>query len=358
MHKQNYIHSSRLDWAFILMPPFLCLLLVFVFQGYFNLHSDLSPMHWLILVMMIDVSHVYSTIYRTYLDPTMQKNHKLLLYGIPMAVWLVGIGLCAMGDLVFWRVMAYLAVFHFIRQQYGFFQLYGRNEPTNKLRSIASTTVIYAATLYPVLVWHLTGAKNFTWFVENDFLITEQRWLIPYLGVLYLVIWGIYLFFEIREFFQSKFFNVPKNMILLGTALSWYFGIVYFNSDLIFTLLNVVSHGVPYMALVWVYGHKKLSNNASVFSRIQLLVFTNRGVLLFILVLIGFAFFEETLWDSFVWHDYPQYFGFTFFWGTEIGQVPKVLLVSLLAVPQVTHYILDGFIWKIRTQKAELSAVS
>lgn len=355
--KQNYLYTPWSDWLFIIAPPFICLAIVFVCAPYFSLHHEVEPFHWLILVMMVDVSHVYSTIYRTYLDPDMRQNHKLLLYGIPLVVWVAGIIMYLFGDLMFWRIMAYLAVFHFVRQQYGFFKLYGRTEVLTPFRKTVSTLMIYAATLYPVLIWHVSGAKNFTWFVQNDFLLTERRELIPYITLAYGLIWLIYLYQEFQAFLTTKFVNIPKNMILLGTALSWYFGIVYYNSDLIFTFLNVVSHGVPYMALVWMYGHKRMAQKTFQFSEIQTLVFSTKGIIAFVLILLGLAYLEETLWDSLVWHDHPEYFSFHWIWGTELGTTLKLFLVPLLAVPQVTHYVLDGFIWKLRTDKSALSAL-
>lgn len=355
LKKQNYILSPLADWVFIIAPPFLCLLVVFVFASYFMQHHEVEPIHWLLLVLMVDVSHVYSTLYRTYADPDMQKEHKVLLYGIPLVVWVLGVLLYAWADIAFWRVLAYLAVFHFVRQQYGFFRIYARGEETDKYQKIVSNIMIYAATLYPVVVWHLLGKRNFTWFVQNDFVLAERKSLIPYMTALYVLIWVIYLYFELRSYKRDKFFNLPKNMILLGTALSWYFGIVYYNSDLVFTLLNVVSHGVPYMALVWMYGHKRLAKGTM--SQVQHWVFSVRGVLVFILLLVLLAFVEETLWDSLVWHDHPEYFDFNFAWGWELPILAKTLLVPLLAVPQMTHYVLDGFIWKLKTDKSALSAL-
>jgi hypothetical protein len=135
-------------------------------------------------------------------------------------------------------------------------------------------------------------------------------------------------------------------MILLGTALSWYFGIVYYNSDLIFTILNVVSHGVPYMALIWFYGHKKALQKPLSLSFIQNTVFSEKGIVIFISLLIGLAYVEESLWDNFIWHDHPQFFSFNQFQRLNMGINMQIFLVPLLSVPQVTHYILDGFIWK------------
>ena len=56
------------------------------------------------------------------------------------------------------------------------------------------------------------------------------------------------------------------------------------------------------------------------------------------------AFAEELLWDRGVWHERSWLFGTAW----DIGQW-KVALVPLLALPQLTHYILDGFIWRRRS---------
>lgn len=57
-----------------------------------------------------------------------------------------------------------------------------------------------------------------------------------------------------------------------------------------------------------------------------------------------FAFVEELLWDRGVWHDRGWLFGA----GTDFGNW-KTAIVPLLAVPQMTHYLLDGFIWRRRS---------
>ncbi len=45
--------------------------------------------------------------------------------------------------------------------------------------------------------------------------------------------------------------NWAKLQIWVTTWVAWYGGIVLLNSDLAFTALNVLSHGVPYLAVVW-----------------------------------------------------------------------------------------------------------
>jgi len=48
-------------------------------------------------------------------------------------------------------------------------------------------------------------------------------------------------------------------------------------------------------------------------------------------------------WDRAMWHERSWLFGQPW----DVGSL-EVLMVPLLAVPQLTHYILDGFIWKRR----------
>jgi hypothetical protein len=56
------------------------------------------------------------------------------------------------------------------------------------------------------------------------------------------------------------------------------------------------------------------------------------------------AYAEEMLWDRFVWQERDWLFGGPIASDSWVQSV----LVPLLVVPQVTHYVLDGFIWKRR----------
>jgi hypothetical protein len=126
-------------------------------------------------------------------------------------------------------------------------------------------------------------------------------------------------------------------MIMVGTYASWYVGIVTFQGDLIFTLLNVVAHGIPYMGLIWIYGEKKATEKFS---------FGWRGALTFIAVLITFAYVEESLWDVLIWKDHTDIFPFFTGNNTLESSILLSLIVPFLVLPQITHYVLDGFIWR------------
>lgn len=352
-YRQPWIGRPWTDTLFILLPPFLSLLVIALFPGLFQDNGDMPLAGWVVLILLIDVAHVYSTLYRTYFDPSSLGPRRSLLWIIPFAGFMAGVLLYSLDSLLFWRLLAYVAVFHFVRQQYGFMRLYSRKEKVSKLPALIDKLAVYYATLYPLLYWHLSGQRNFNWFVEGDFLFFRADWLLPFATVLHVLLMAAFLVKEVYFFIRHRYFNLPKFAVIAGTAGSWYFGIVHFNGDLAFTLLNVVSHGIPYMALVWLHGKKTHAKPVRE-NRFLRLVFSRAGLLIFLGIIFLLAFVEEGLWDRMVWQERGALFGGSFIPGLKLNHQFLSLVVPLLALPQITHYILDGFIWKVREEGAKL----
>lgn len=334
--KQPWIHNAKTDWWFILSPPFLVLLIIFLFQKQIQgLENHYSFYTWLLLIVFVDVAHVYSTLFKTYFVKAEVQSRKLLYFGVPVLSWCLGVALFQLGSLAFWSVLALIAVFHFIRQQYGFMRIYARFEPNNWSKKIDEVAV-YAATVFPMLYWFQTP-RAFTWFVDHEF-----DWLknlpdyLPFITVIYFVILIIWIVKTILQAIKTKTVNIPKTALITGTYLSWYFGIVYFNNDLLFTFLNVVSHGIPYIALIYIREIKQKDqrqlNWMQVFKPFS-------GIFLFVGIILGLALLEEFLWETLIWNEH-------FSLDLAVSENLLQFLIPLLVVPQLTHYLLDGFIWR------------
>ena len=342
---QPWIGGRAFDGAFILAPGFLISAVVLCFSGFFRSH-EITPLVWAILIVGVDVAHVYSTLYRTYFDPEEFRQRRTLYVLAPLLGWLAFAGLYSLGAMVFWRALAYLAVFHFVRQQFGFMMIYGRHEPQH--RTIDSAA-IYAATLYPLIWWH-THTRHFSWFMDGDFFSVPWPWVADVALVTYATILAAYVVKETLLWRQTGRFNVPRNLLLAGTALSWWIGIIALHSDLAFTAVNVLAHGIPYMALIWLYGRNQ-ARNEDTRPRWRLMPAERLYSLAFVPLFVGlpilFAYLEEGLWDGFVWTDHPGLFAL--FSGLPTIDRTDVLvwLVPLLALPQITHYVLDAFIWRL-----------
>ncbi|MEI6730117.1 MAG: hypothetical protein WCL30_02565 [Pseudomonadota bacterium] len=351
---QNWIYSAKFDGFFIIAPAFIITFAALLFADKLDALSQVSPLWFGLLIVGIDVSHVYSTIFRTYCDKDELRARKTLYTLTPLLCWFCGTLLYAAGDLIFWRAITYLAVFHFVRQQYGFMMIYGRRDIiTTNFQKTLDKAAIYIATIYPLIYWHTNLPRNFDWFVEGDFVAIPYQFINIAGLCLYITIIALYIGKEAYLSLKTGNFNIAKNLLLLGTGLSWWVGIVYFNNDLAFTAINVVAHGIPYIALIWIYGHNqsKLSPRKLMLGRITWQKFFSTKYLgLFLGVILALAWFEEGLWDALVWSEHKNFFRALHALPNIDDKATLTWLIPLLALPQTTHYVLDAFIWRMHTK--------
>ncbi|WP_224361100.1 hypothetical protein [Hyalangium versicolor] len=294
---------------------------------------------WVLLVVCVDVAHVWSTVFRTYLDAEELRRRPALYVTAPLVAYVLGV-LAYLGSAgLFWRLFAYVALFHFVRQQYGWVALYDRKARVPDFERRLDAAAIYAATLGPVIWWHAHLPRAFWWFVENDFLSGLPSWV----GTVALVLHGLVLVawggFQVARVVRGEGLQVGKVLLVLATWVTWFGGIVLAQDDFTFTVMNVVLHGVPYFALLFRYARGRLAEGG--YGPFALLV--RAGLPAFLLFLAALALGEELLWDRLVWHDRPLLFGES---GLSLPSDLLALVVPLLALPQATHYVLDAFVWK------------
>ncbi len=355
---QPWIRSASFDGILILAPALFAAAVVWLLRDTAFATSETPLLGWFVLVVAVDVAHVYSTLYRTYFDGAELRRRPVLYAAVPLFAWVAGVILYGFGGGVFWRVLAYLAAYHFVRQQYGFLMLYKRRERgERRWERRLDQAMIYLATIYPLIYWH-THERVFSWFIDGDFVSVDAPYLHGFALTVYLTVIAAYVAKEVARFVREKRVNVPKNLLVFGTAASWYVGIVALDGDLAFTMTNVVAHGIPYVALIWAYGKKQAPRRErlGIARRTGAFWFSWRWLPAFVLVLVFFAYVEEGLWDALVWRDHEL--GFPLFsWLPQLSdEALLTLVVPLLAVPQATHYVLDGYIWRLRAVSPRLAS--
>lgn len=334
---QPWILSRSLDLA-LFGGSFLLGLAFLSLGGWLGLLQAPLPLGaWLLLVVAVDVTHVHATWLRTYLDPDELKRHPWRYALVPIGAWAAGAALHAFGSLPFWRMLAYLAVFHFVRQQYGWMALYGRKEPgLGRLDRWLDAAAIYAATLWPLLWWHAHLPRRFSWFVAGDFAGPIGRAFADATLPIYLALLAGFAARQLWRWKSEGFLPAGKTLLLATTAASWWIAIVGLDSDWAFTALNVLPHGVPYAVFVWRRSTAEPARRGAAGSLLR------AGPFAFAAALLAVGYGEEWLWDLGIWHDHPELFG----QGWNLGSTAKALLIPLLALPQASHYLLDGFIWR------------
>ena len=194
---------------------------------------------------------------------------------------------------------------------------------------------------------NLNGSSKMIFFAMNVPLLNTAA------ATLYIVTLVAYTMKEVVQWKRTGTFNIPKNLLLFGTAFSWFVGIVAFNNDLAFTATNVIAHGVPYLALIWLYGHNQTAIQGTKTTYLWPWVtklFQWKTVPFYVATLLVIAFVEEGFWDGFVWRDHGMLFWFSNGLPAISDAHTLMWLVPLLALPQATHYILDAFIWRMTTE--------
>lgn len=334
--KQNYwLFSREVDLSVFLGSAVLSLLLLAVGWQIGILNEDSPDWTWITAVLLIDIAHVWSTSFRVYFDAEEFKRRIWLYTLVPVFGYLVGVALYSEGELVFWRALAIVAVFHFVRQQYGWVALYRRKlGETDRISFWIDTITIYLATVYPLAFWMTSLPRSFNWFVENDFF-SLPAFVEDVLFPVYVLALLTYFGKSIYQYFAKGFLNIGKDIVVATTAICWYLGIVFFNSDYAFTVTNVIIHGVPYFALIYFYAKSRREKASPFYKKLT------SNWFVFLATLWALAYIEELFWHRGVWHERNWMFGTNW----ELGNL-KMFLVPLLAVPQLTHYVLDGFIWR------------
>ena len=335
-----WLFSARVDLSVFLGVALLSGALS-LFAPRLGLSRETPLLAWLLLVVCVDVAHVWATLYRVYLDAAELRRRPLLYAAAPLLGYAGGVGLHSVSSALFWRALAYVAVWHFVRQQAGWMALYARRAKDPEWLARLDAAAVYAATLGPVVWWHANLPRAFWWFVENDFVsglpqVVGSLALVAH--ALVLLAWAGAHLYRARK---GERLHPGKAALLFSTWLVWFSGIVLARDDFSFTVSNVLLHGVPYFALLYRYAKGRSAEGGYRAAATLLRV----GVPGFLSLLLVLAFVEELAWDKLVWHERAALFGAG---GWSLGDGALALVVPLLALPQVTHYILDGFVWRGR----------
>lgn len=354
--RRQWLVSAPFDLGWFVAPSLAALLVALVIGLTQAPAEDDSLALWIVGVLLVDVAHVWASLYRTYLDRDARRLHAELLRTTPLVVFALAFIVHVISARLFWGALAYVAVFHFIKQQVGFVALYLRagaehGQASARDRNLAKAA-IWASTAGPVLWWHGQLPRRFAWFMADDFV----PWIPELVGTL--AVWIqvpiLAAFFVRRAQLGLRGRGHPMVAILVAlTAASWNLGIVAFNDGRVFTITNVFIHGVPYMALVWIAGGRERVETG--LGRVA-----RRGAPALAVVAVGFyallaalAWTEEALWDRLVWHEHGALFGDG---GLALGELGLALAVAALSVPQTTHYVLDRYIWRVGPKNPKLAA--
>jgi hypothetical protein len=343
--RAGWIFSPGVDLLAFAGPVAVAWAIVAAFAAAGRLHDPMPAWLFASAIIVCDVGHVWSTVFRAYLDPLERARRPVVLALVPFICVVAGTALhWRLGAAGFWRVMAYLALFHFVRQQWGWMAYAGhKGGVRSRLDYWLDRLAIDAATIGPVIWWHTRLPRAFDWFKEGDFVAGLPAAVGDAALVMHWVLILAWVGRQLLHLVHRRPVSGAKCLVLATTWCTWYGGIVWLDSDIAFSVTNVLAHGVPYLVLIWWWGRGRWKDEPD---RPVAAFFKPAGVVLFLGALAAIAWTEEAFWDRLVWHDHAQLFP-----GPAITLQGFALAVAsaVLITPQLTHYILDGFLWRTRS---------
>ncbi len=356
--KKWTLYSPWFDAVFFFSPFVVTFLFVqfgdSIFPGIFTPID--SPIWFFVFAIIFDVWHVWGTLYRGYLRRDMRRTHQRLLICVPILSIAI-LSLLANIHISWYPTLylllsflAYVALFHFIRQQIWFVRLYDRR--TSKLWWLAEISrrlddiIVWIVTGFPFLYWMMHyNSLSLNWFIPWEYISlahivpqTESIWIVYIIGI---ILYAIYQLLLISRWAET---NPLKYLYIAGTAYIWYNGMVAYDSIIIFGLGNILLHGLNYYGLIigssWTHGDgyptwlRKIQKRAIPYLSISIII-----------SLIVLWYGEEFFWDQFIWQEKSMIFSDILYtlWHDPISQT---VIVSLLGSVQLTHYILDRYIWR------------
>jgi hypothetical protein len=157
---------------------------------------------------------------------------------------------------------------------------------------------------------------------------------------------------QVHVFVSERRVNVGKTVWMVVTWVSWWIGVRMTEHVFISAAFLNFIHGLPFLMLVWHrvrtrWHHSPLADDAPLVARLS------RSWVPFYGVLFALAFVEEVLWDGFVWRTYlPGLLGIS---EQAASGVALSLWVAALSLPQIVHYFLDAYIWKLDGNNPDLA---
>jgi hypothetical protein len=220
----KYVFSKQTDFFAFVCPVLLSLayLPTYSAKEYRGGKSALPFWHYLVLVVLVDVAHVWGTMFRTYFDSeALNKRWNLFVYSPPI-LWALSFATHFHSKSLFWTLIAYLAIYHFVSQNYGLLALYkARCRERGWLDYKLDYYTLLAGALGPVLLWHASPTRRFDWFNAGEEFLFQipDTWRLPVL-VSYL---GVGVLWSARQAFKlaagQEELNEGKLMIM---GLSWF----------------------------------------------------------------------------------------------------------------------------------------
>ena len=324
----GWLRNSQFDLLFVVGTVFIAMasgIIVMANPKYFGLVLFLD-------LWLLGYHHVIATYTRLCFDKESFRQHRFLLFGLPLLVF-TGTFMIATG-IGIWTVTSvylYWQWFHYTRQSWGISQAYRRKAGKN----ITESETLSKMTFYLLPLW---GILYRSWQAPETFIGLELKvipvpeMLVDIVGaaaILSLVLWGYH---RARDFMQG---HRPVAHTLYMISHHAIFGVGYLLIEDItygWVVINVW-HNAQYLLFVWLFNSNRYRSGIDRKARFLSLISQPDKWILYFAVCLSITYLlyhTITLFeDSFYLIGIPS-------------------LIIIYQTINFHHYVVDSIIWKMR----------
>jgi hypothetical protein len=258
-----------------------------------------------------------------------------------------------LSPVVFWTILAWVAITHFAKQQTGFIALYrARRGERARVDRILDRLTLYVGAFGPVALWHADPTEVFDWFDAGEtFVVRLPESVTPGIIAVMGCVAIVWLARQIVRQHAGWSINLAVCVWMAVAWFTWWMGTRVASNFFVAAAFLNLTHGIPYVALVGL----RCRANPSVWTRDTGLIgqLSRRGGwFVFYGFVLALALVEETLWDVAVWHEFTPTSGGR--WLADPAAWMTAVFVAALSLPQVVHYGLDAVLWRRSSANADL----
>lgn len=331
---RRWLFSPAVDLGVLAAP----LLLAFAALAFVPADFGRPLWAYVLFIVSFDVAHVWSTGHLTYFRRDRFAARPVFLTAVVPITFLCAFAAHRWSPVAFWSAVAYVAIGHFIKQQWGFVALYAAKAGeargwNRRLDALA----LWVGALGPLALWHADPDDAFQWFdAGEDFALRLPEAVSGPVLVGMAVVAAAWVAKEL-VLARERHPSAGKIAWMVGSWVSWWFGLRVAPNFLVATAFINLVHGIPYTALVWWRARRTVGARRG--PRAPAL----RFAFVFYAPLLGLALLEEGLWERYVWQAYADVFSFS---AAALEATWLSVAVAFLSLPQLVHYVLDGVLWR------------
>lgn len=319
--------SLKKEIVFLYIPGLIGLALAYSYPQL----GETSVLYGLFATAIVDSGHVYTTAWRTWLNPSERKSHPGY-WIVPILIFLIFSSWFFFQLPGLWKFVVYATLYHHVRQVYGFSKWY---QVLNRRTDKVSDYFLYALAALPFLIYHFRSDAMTSYYSQSDIFVYPHEGILKGLFIVYALLVLGWLSYEwslwnkgVRE--VNRIVSVGFPSLIYGCC--FFFGKTF--TQIIFPMLFV--HGIAYCAVV---GQSLERTQRDRFKSFLTAFLAVAGTA--VIFGLGEAWFE----DNILSYDF------------DAGMNPELLLSSLVVgiylTPLFSHYVFDAWIWKKNHREAQ-----